>query len=295
MSQSPPPAAEPDAGDDSKPAAPHSNGAAGLGPLSPRWSRVAVAALALLAGGMIFAVWPSHADPAQSAAAPAVSAIPAASPQAAVASPAATPSAMASSSASPTTTPVAEGAAVTGLIENVDGLPNTVVATGDGAVFGDPSAGVITYTVETDQSLAGELPALLATVEQALGNTEKGWTAYGSHALQRVGSTDMASIRIVLATPAVVDEACARSGLDTASMYSCWDGAHTMLNSDRWFHATPEFTDLNVYRTYLVNHEFGHGLGYDHQYCPGPGEVAPVMQQQSISLQGCQANGWPIP
>jgi hypothetical protein len=190
---------------------------------------------------------------------------------------------------------VAQGAVVTGLVDSVDGLPNTVVAAGEGPVFGDPGAGVITYTVETDQSLAGEMPALLATVQAALGNTEKGWTAFGPNALQRVGSTDAASIRIVLAPPNVVDEACARSGLDTASTYSCFDGAHTMLNSDRWFKATPEFADLNVYRTYLVNHEFGHGLGYDHEYCPGPGLVAPVMQQQSISLQGCQPNGWPIP
>lgn len=184
---------------------------------------------------------------------------------------------------------------VTGIVENVDGLPNTVVAMGEGPVHGDPSYGLLTYTVETDQAHAGELPELLRTVEATFSNTTQGWTAKTGQALQRVGAADLASIRIILASPALVDETCARVGLDTAGLYSCWDGAHTMLNSDRWFRATPEFTDLSVYRTYLINHEFGHGLGFDHEYCPGPGEVAPVMQQQSISLQGCQPNGWPIP
>lgn len=265
-------------------------------PLSQRWSRLAVVAVALLAGGMLMAVWPSHADPAVGAATPVDAPIPIATASPRPASPSPTPTASATSpSVTPTPKSVAEGAVVTGLVENVDGLPNTVVALGDGPVYGDPAAGVITYSVETDQSLAAEMPALLATVEAALGNTEKGWTAYAPRALQRVGSTEAASIRIVLAPPALVDETCLRVGLDTAGLYSCWDGAHTMLNSDRWFHATPEFTDLPVYRTYLINHEFGHGLGYDHEYCAGDGMVAPVMQQQSISLQGCQPNGWPIP
>jgi hypothetical protein len=43
----------------------------------------------------------------------------------------------------------------------------------------------------------------------------------------------------------------------------------------------------------VINHETGHWLGQGHRYCPRRGAYAPVMQQQSISLQGCRAHIWP--
>lgn len=38
------------------------------------------------------------------------------------------------------------------------------------------------------------------------------------------------------------------------------------------------FRGLERYRRYVINHEFGHG----HATCSGPGELAPVMMQQTI-------------
>lgn len=66
-----------------------------------------------------------------------------------------------------------------------------------------------------------------------------------------------------------------------------------VLNSDRWLHATPTFEDIDEYRAYLVNHEVGHFLGHGHAVCPGQGQPAPVMLQQSMDLGGCHPNAWP--
>ena len=46
----------------------------------------------------------------------------------------------------------------------------------------------------------------------------------------------------------------------------------------------------------LVNHEVGHLLHLHHPdpQCPGKGLPAPVMTQQSTTLDGCLANPWPL-
>jgi hypothetical protein len=77
--------------------------------------------------------------------------------------------------------------------------------------------------------------------------------------------------------------------------YSCRAGRYVVINQNRWRGGSKPFTGtLRNYRHMVVNHETGHWLGRHHAFCPGKGEKAPVMQQQSKGLQGCTPNAWPL-
>ena len=154
------------------------------------------------------------------------------------------------------------------------------------------SGAVVTYTVEREPAVGADLLALTAAVEEAL-NDPRSWSR--DHTLQRVEDPATADVRVLLATPSTVDRLCAEAGLDTEGRYSCWSGTFAALNARRWRQGAQDFDELTTYRRYLVNHEFGHGLGHGHLECPAPGALAPVMMQQTIGTGGCEANGWPYP
>ncbi len=81
------------------------------------------------------------------------------------------------------------------------------------------------------------------------------------------------------------------------SLWSCRVGPNVVINFDRWQNASEAWNarggSLEDYRHMVINHETGHWFGFGHASCPGPGQPAPVMQQQSIDLQGCTFNPWP--
>jgi hypothetical protein len=104
-----------------------------------------------------------------------------------------------------------------------------------------------------------------------------------------------APYRIVLAEGPQVDRMC--RPYDTYGKYSCQNGPVVALNADRWREATPSWPgDLSSYRTMLINHEVGHLLHLHHPdpQCPGAGLPAPIMTQQSTTLDGCLGNPWPL-
>lgn len=147
--------------------------------------------------------------------------------------------------------------------------------------------GATTYRVEVEDELPFPASQVAQFVEETLTD-QRGWAA--RHQLVRVDND--ADLRIVLATPGTVDELCAP--LDTGGRLSCRNGDDVVINAWRWqFGAESYPGDLTGYRRYVVNHETGHALGYAHVGCPGSGELAPVMLQQTKSLEGCRPNPWP--
>lgn len=153
---------------------------------------------------------------------------------------------------------------------------------------------VMTVRVEVEQGLDID-DAAFATFVMGTLNDPRGWGADGSLGFTQTDGE--ADIRVVLATPATVDEMCAP--LATNGKWSCGRNGHAALNADRWVLGADAWAeaggDLTEYRHYLVNHEVGHLLGHPHERCPSAGDLAPVMVQQSISLGGCEPNGWPFP
>ncbi|MEY9213593.1 DUF3152 domain-containing protein [Thermobifida halotolerans] len=164
------------------------------------------------------------------------------------------------------------------------------VVEGEGDVVGDGP--LKRYLVEVEEGLPGDPADFAAAVEQVLSDP-RSWTHDGSLALQRVDEGPV-DFRVVLAAPETVDQRCAP--LQTNGYVSCFSGERAMINQNRWVSGVPHFDgDLETYRTYVINHEVGHALGNSHVDCPAPGEPAPVMQQQTFGLQGCEMNGWVSP
>ncbi|MFI7432978.1 DUF3152 domain-containing protein [Micromonospora haikouensis] len=168
------------------------------------------------------------------------------------------------------------------------------------------------YRVLVERDTGQDPDAFAAVVDEALGDP-RSWIASGDLRLQRVAGPAAtagpgaaaapdapdapapdADFTVYLATPVTSERMCALGGLRTERYTSCRLPGQVIINLARWMEAVPDYgAPLDVYRAYVVNHEVGHELGELHEACPGPGEPAPVMQQQTYGLDGCVANPWP--
>lgn len=174
-----------------------------------------------------------------------------------------------------------------------------VYAAGQGPLLG--TAGTLRrFHVAVETGAPEDADVFAATVDQVLGEP-RSWTAGRTLRLQRVPAGTGAEFTIYLATPGTAQRMCAAGGVDTringVSYVSCRTSGHVIVNLARWRESVPDFVNakvpLDVYRQYVINHETGHELGHGHELCPGPGRPAPVMQQQTLGLQGCVAYPWP--
>jgi hypothetical protein len=153
------------------------------------------------------------------------------------------------------------------------------------------------YRVAVENGLSTSAASFAAEVNGVLGDP-RSWIAGNDVRFQQIGPTGSPHFTVWLATPATAAILCASSGVDITQngvpYTSCRAGSNVVINADRYANGVPGYgASLDVYRGYMVNHEVGHWLGHSHELCPAAGQPAPVMQQQTLDLQGCVANSWP--
>jgi len=208
----------------------------------------------------------------------------------ALAGPGATP-APAEGEGAPTVTPSAPVAAT--YVEQ--GAGTVSVVDGSSAVYG--TGPLERFVVEVEDDIGVDGTEFATAVETTLGDP-RSWGNGGAMSFQRVGAAEAAAgnydFRVTLVSPGSMETYC--PGVGTGGYTSCRYGERAVINLARWETAVPDYAgDLATYRLYVVNHEVGHALGHGHESCPGPGQLAPVMEQQTLGLQGCAKNAWPYP
>jgi hypothetical protein len=126
-------------------------------------------------------------------------------------------------------------------------------------------------------------PALIAFYVSAYLNDPEGWTKHG-YRFEHVNSGEKISIHLVM--PKTIEKKC---GLPTSLSCAELGGRFVFLNASRWFHGSSESKlPLEDYRQYMISHEIGHILGFDHKKCPCIGCKAPIMMQQTLGIGECE-------
>ena len=158
----------------------------------------------------------------------------------------------------------------------------------DGASTQGAAGRAVTYQVEVEGGVPFDADQFATHVDKSL-TERRGWSKNGAYTFNR---RSQATQRIVLASPTTVDRLCAP--LQTRGEVSCRNGNVVAINALRWAKGAGSYgNDLKGYRNYVINHEVGHLLGFNHQPCSNPGRPAPVMHQQTLGLNGCTKNPWP--
>lgn len=252
-----------------------------------------VVAAAVVAGGVVLGTLGRGSAGVPEGAAGSADPVPRIAPSLATPPPAATdPWSQAGAAADPgEPAPQVPGASRVVVRESGSGRTHVLTPPGDDS---GRTGRVVRYTVEAENGV-GVPTAEFAAHVRAVLTSPRGWEVRdGVHfvnvAQGNRGDAAPVDVRIILASPDLVDRACAP--LQTNGRLSCHARGKVMINAWRWVHGAVTYEgDLAGYRTYLVGHEVGHSLGHGHAPCPGKGKAAPLMLQQTLHLRGCHR--WP--
>lgn len=188
-----------------------------------------------------------------------------------------------------------------------------------GMTAGEGSELVVRFAVEVehgiDTSGYGGDEAFAHMVDATLSDP-RGWINDPRFRFEHVSVNDDPSLKIRLTSLDTTAELCGvQIGTETSCRTRITGEDTVLLNESRWVRgAVPFQGDLGSYRQYLINHEVGHAVGFaEHVPCPEPNALAPIMMQQTLSLNNaqlremspednypdnpdtCRPNPWPYP
>lgn len=148
----------------------------------------------------------------------------------------------------------------------------------------------VTYQIAAKGSISSSLDEFATQVSQTL-NSPEGWSRLGVRFVRvESGGQFTAWLSEASQVPSFSPSGC-------DAIVSCTVGNNVIINETRWLNGSDAWNgaggSLRDYRHMVLNHETGHWLGHGHEYCSGAGQPAPVMQQQTIDMQGCTPNPWP--
>ena len=151
-----------------------------------------------------------------------------------------------------------------------------------------------TYCTAVKGVSTGSLDDLIGKLAATYADA-RGWNDGGTIAFEHVDSG--CSYTVWLSAPQYMTS----FGTICDDYYNCQVGTNVIVNDDRWERATDPWNQtgrtIEEYRSLIINHETGHRLGFRDNTttaCSQPSELAPVMMQQSIGLNGCAFNPWPL-
>lgn len=188
-----------------------------------------------------------------------------------------------------------------------------------GANAGQGTEIVVRYIVEVehgiDASGYGGDQSFAQMVDATLMDP-RGWTNDPRFRFEHVSADQDPTLKIRLTSLDTTAELCgAALGTETSCRTRITGEDTVIINESRWVRgAVPFQGDIGSYRQYLINHEVGHAVGFaEHVPCPEANALAPIMMQQTLSLNNaqlhemspeenypnnddtCRPNPWPYP
>ena len=154
-----------------------------------------------------------------------------------------------------------------------------------------PASYTVLFTTHADAKTSR---AMFAALAAPLLLHPLGWTKFAQYKFTVVNQRP-ADIVITLTPQAAMDAMFPdfrNERLSVCNMHT----RDIFLNEPRWLR---EYADdksgleLPAYRAYVIQHEVGHALGFEHEACGGSGEKTPVMLQQTKGTGGCTPYPFP--